>query len=1133
MQPVEPDDQFCGSCGTRLGSAEATPVAPAPASAPERRVVSVLFADIVGSTTHAEGLDPEDVRALLDAYFSVCRQVITRYGGTVEKFIGDAVMALWGAPVAREDDAERAVRAGLELLSQVEALAPRAGGAGLRARAGVVTGEAAVTINAEGQGLVAGDTVNTAARVQSAADAGEVFVDDRTRSAAGTAIVFADRGNHDLKGKALPAQLWQAQRVVAGVGGLLRVGTLEAPFVGRDRELRLVKELFHATAGESRARLVSVVGVAGIGKSRLAWEFEKYLDGLADDVLWHRGRCLPYGEGVTYWAVAEMVRGRCGISETDSRDVAVAKLAAKVTELIPDVDNRRFAEPTLAHLLGIGERLETTRADLFGGWRMFFERLALQEPTVLVFEDLQWADDGVFDFMEHLLDWSRGLPLYVLALARPEVSDRRPGWGAAHRAFTSIYLDPLPLPMVEQMLAALVPGLPDETRVLLAAQSEGIPLYTIETVRMLLDRGVLKQDGDRYVLLGDVDAVDVPDTLHALIQARLDGLSPDERDITQHAAVLGQTVAPGALAAVSGRSPDELADILSGLVRKEIVALQSDPLLAERGQYAFVQGVVRRIAYDMLGRHERRTRHLAAAAYLEGLTGTALDEIPEVVADHYLQAYYADPDDAEGRLLRDRARAAIGEAAERARSLGSMLLAMRLYERAASLADDALDRADLEGRAGECARFGGDDVRAEDLLRRALPVLLEGGRTDTAIAAADALAGVMSFRRPSEAQALLDDAKARLGDTASPAQVAMLDIAWARGGTFAGRYDEATARVEAALIACETGRLTPLLTQALIVKSTLLSTQGRRIEGLALLEKAEALARDNQLVRERARAHNNLVNEHILENNFEEALEYATASVEVQRRRGERMYLLYALADQAGCLFHLGRWAEARDIWPDIAAIDEDFAMPWLWIPLFRLAAASGSADDIPPPAEVQPDRELDQQTYAAWLAHQAVHARANGQPAEAARLGPQVLAAEGWEWISELREGFAETGSAAVEVGDDEWLRTALSDDPRLMRPRAAPFVFGTAERLRGRVAARDDQGVERALDHLARAVETLRAAGMRFELANALGDQAAILADFGDPAYEVPLTEAGDILRDLGAVAALHRLEAALPRR
>src|SRR6266498_4186149 len=537
-------DLFCVACGAQLTGA---PPGVVPSSSPtvapvaERRLVSVLFADLVGFTALSERRDAEEVRELLSRYFDACSRLIVLYGGTVEKFIGDAVMAVWGTPTATEDDAERAVRAALDLVAAVSALGDEVGAPDLRARAGVLTGEAAVTIGAEGEGMVAGDLVNTASRVQSVAEPGQVFVGESTRRTTEQTIVYEDAGSFELKGKEGLTPLWKAQRVVSGLRGSLKSQGLEAPFVGRDRELRQIKDLFHACAGEGKAHLAAVTGIAGIGKSRLAWEFYKYFDGIAETIYWHRGRCLPYGEGVTYWALADMVRMRCRISEDEEPSSAAEKLEAMLEEHILDPEERGFVEPRLAHLLGLAEHQARDKQDLFAAWRLFFERLAESYPTVLAFEDMQWADASLLDFVEYLLDWSRNSPIFVVTLARPELLERRPTWGAGQRSFSSLYLDPLSEEAMEELLTGLVPGLPAEVRDRILARAEGVPLYAVETVRMLLDRGLLVREGPAYRLTGPVEALEVPETLHALIAARLDGLTTEERRLLQNAAVLGKT----------------------------------------------------------------------------------------------------------------------------------------------------------------------------------------------------------------------------------------------------------------------------------------------------------------------------------------------------------------------------------------------------------------------------------------------------------------------------------------------------------------------------------------------------------------------------------------------------------------
>ncbi len=677
-----PGVKFCGQCGTdlRAGAPSDAQDADEPPVA-ERRLVSVLFADLVGFTTLSESRDPEAVRELLNRYFESATQIIASYGGTVEKFIGDAVMAVWGAPTAFEDDAERAVRSALDLVAAVQAIGQDVG-AELMLRAGVLTGEAAVTIGATNQGMVAGDLVNTASRLQSVAPPGTVLVGESTRQAASGAIVFEPAGDQLLKGRAAPVPAHRALRVVARRGGAGRNEQLEAPFVGRAPELRMLKDFHVATGAERRPRLVSVIGQGGIGKSRLIWEFQKYIDGVTEVVYWHQGRSPAYGEGISFWALAEMVRGRAGITESDEPISSRAKLNATLDEWVTDETERRWIEPRLMQLLGLeageaGERPD--RESLFAAWRVFFERIADKGVVVLVFEDLQWADDGLLDFIEHVLEWSRDRPIYIISLARPELLDRRQDWGAGRRSFTSLVLEPLEPEQMRELLAGLVPGLPAQVIERVLERAEGIPLYAVETVRMLLSDGLVALEGGFYRPTGDLSELSVPASLHALIASRLDGLDPADRSLLQAASVIGKTFTVDGLSAVSSQAHEEVVTRLRGLVRREMLTLDVDPRSPEQGQYGFVQGLIREVAYGTLAKRDRRRLHIAAARYFEALDD---EGIAGALAEHYVAAYKAQPEGPEGNAVAAQARVALRAAAERATSLGSFLQATRFLEMA-------------------------------------------------------------------------------------------------------------------------------------------------------------------------------------------------------------------------------------------------------------------------------------------------------------------------------------------------------------------------------------------------------------------------------------------------------------------
>ncbi len=735
---VDLDDAFCGSCGAALpptyGGAPGRPPAEAPAprgeversvvvgpdpdvraatspTAPvsELRHVSVLFCDLVGFTTLSEERDPEDVRELLSRYFDLARAIVGRYGGSIEKFIGDAVMAVWGVPVANEDDAERAVRAALELVVGVEKLGSDVGLQGLAARAGVLTGDAAVTLGASGQGMVAGDLVNTASRLQSVAEPGTVLAGEATYLAARDAIAFGEPREFSVKGREELVPAWRAMRVVAQRRGAGRSSQIEPPFVGREEQLRLLADLLHSTGRERKARLVSVSGIAGIGKSRLAWELLKYVDGLAETVFWHHGRSPAYGEGITFWALAEMVRMRARISELEDDETARRKLAAVVEEHVADPDERRWIEPCLAHLLGLSDPTTGDRQELFSAWRTFFERIAEQGTVVMVFEDLQWADSGLLDYIESVAEWSRNHPIVVITLSRPELADRRATWGTGVRDFTSLHLDPLADEAMLELLHGLVRGLPAGVADQLVRRADGVPLHAVEMIRSLLDEGIVVLLDDGYELLGEVSKLELPDSLHSLIASRLDTLPAAERALLQDAAVLGTTFTPAALAVVAGTDEATVAEQLRNLVRREFLTVDSDPRSPERGQFGFVQGVVREVAYGTLSKRDRRAKHLASAHHFESAGD---EELAGLVATHYLEAYRATGDGAERGEIAALARRWLERAADRALSLGSTEQALVYAEQAVDVTPEGPERAALLCLASKAARMATENDRA-------------------------------------------------------------------------------------------------------------------------------------------------------------------------------------------------------------------------------------------------------------------------------------------------------------------------------------------------------------------------------------------------------------------------------------
>ena len=1116
--------KFCAECGVALGAQAASAAVAMPLMEPtaERRLVSVLFADLVGFTTLSESRDPEEARQLLSRYFDTCRRLIELYGGTVEKFIGDAVMAVWGTPVATEDDAERAVRAALDLVTAVSALGDEVAIPTLRARAGVLTGEAAVTLGATGEGMVAGDLVNTASRIQSAAEPGTVLVGDATKRATEETIAYEAAGSHELKGKIGLVPLHRALRVVSGARGALKSSGLEAPFVGRDRELRQIKDLFHVCADEGKAHLTSITGIAGIGKSRVAWEFYKYFDGLPQLTYWHRGRCLSYGEGVTYWALADMVRMRARITEDEEPASALEKLAAVVEEHLPDAEERRFVEPRLAHLLALEEgRYE--REDLFAAWRLFLERLADVYPAVLVFEDMQWADASLLDFIEYLLEWSRNSPIYVLTLARPELLERRATWGAAKRNFTSLYLEPLSESAMRELLSGLVPGLPEGLRDQILARAEGIPLYAMETVRMLLDRGALVQEGSVYRLIGEVESLEVPETLHALIAARLDGLPSDERRVIQDAAVLGKTFTKHALAALVRLPEAELDAALSALTRKEVLGVQSDPRSPEHGQYGFLQDLLRKVAYETLAKSDRKARHLAAAAQLE--QGWSEHEVVEVVASHYLAAYEAAPDADDAPTIRAKAGERLAGAGERAASLGANEEAQRYFAQAADLEDDAVTRASLEENAGRMAWRGARMSEARVLLERAVAVFETEGLVGRAARVSSVLAD-LDFREghPPLAVARLEATLESLEGVEPDEVVAEVSAQLGRFLVLNRQYDLAGPRLEVALALAEALALPDVFAQALTSKSIFYTYRNRLQEGQILLEGALERALAGDLTSAAMRAYNNLAVVFESLDRYAEAVELSDRALELARRGGDRVWEGIFLGGPISGLIMLGRWDEALArlaTFEDLVGhgIDATLSSPVIEIFCQRANLAAGRAW-LDENAALRTDDE-DIQSRVAYVLATAQVLRAEGKLSEALELAEEVLATEtlGITFLT-TKLGLVEALESAFALGDIDKVGELLAIVDRLRRGERPPLLEAHAHRFRGKLTG------DRA--EFAAAAAGFRDLSLRFWLAVTLLEHGELLSEggHGDEAGRL-LAEARQIFEHLGAGPWLERVD------
>jgi predicted ATPase/class 3 adenylate cyclase len=1135
--------RFCGECGSALESepapAERATSSPNPGAravgvVAERRIVTVLFADLVGFTALSQARDAEDVRELLTRYFEASSALVERYGGTVEKFIGDAVMAVWGAPVAQEDDAERAVRAAIDLVDAVSALGAEVGEPCLAARAGVLTGEAATTVGAKGQGMVAGDLVNTASRVQSVAEPGTVLVGEATRRTTAAAIAYEDAGRHELKGKREPVQLFRALRVVAGVGGLMKSEGLEPPFVGRDRELKVVKQLFHASTEARRAQLVQVTGIAGIGKSRLVWEFFKYMDGLRSRYRWHRGRCLAYGEGVTYWALAEMVRGRAGILEGEDRASAAAKLHTALEQYVGDPEDRRFVEPRLAQLIGLEDRPSSDREELFSAWRLFFEHLARDVPVIMVFEDMQWADASLLEFLGYLLERSKNEPLFVMGLARPDTAAA--ALGATQRNATFIHLEPLASAEMRELLAGFAPGLPDDLSAQILERAEGVPLYAVETVRMLLDRGLLVREGAVYRPAGPIGALEVPETLQALIAARLDGLGDDERRLVQVASVLGKSFTKQGMAALSGSDEVSLDAELARLVAKEVLTVHSDPRSPERGQYGFVQDLMRTVAYGTLSRHDRRHLHMEAAAYLEQGRGDDEDELAEVVAAHLLDAWRLDESAADAPAVRDRAKTMLVRAGNRAASLGAPAEAESYFAQAASLSSSALEHAELSERAGQMAELGGRMEDASTAFERAITAFREIGQERDAARCEARLAGI-EYQRGH-----LDDAIRRvtavrdaMAGWSPDATLATVDAQLGRFLALGNREKEALPILEEALELAEHLGLREVFAEALNSRGITLIYRGRTDEAFTVLRRSLDVALEEDLGAAAMRAYNNLRAALMTADRFVDALELCFESIELARRVGARSWELRAVAATAYLQAILGRWDDAMvsDALLDPSTerrIQENLA--WHRLGVVPVLLGRGEVGEARQRVEATPEKELAQQEERAamYLFYLSQVLVAEEKPKDALQAAERVVEMRRELTLAHpaVKRALVLAIESALDSGDLAKAEELVSIVENALPGQVTPWLRAHAARLAARIehmrGSGDDLGAAYQV-----AEEGFRQLDTNVDLAVTLLDHAEwLLATGAAEDAERHLAEAEAMFRDLGADPWVERTRA-----
>lgn len=655
------DAAFCPACGTSLTAERARE---------ERKLVSVLFVDLVGFTSQSDRADPEEVRDLLQGFHARSKQEIERFGGTVEKFIGDAVMAVFGAPIAHGDDAERAVRAGLRVVHAIGDLSRERPDRPLQVRAAVNTGDAIVALGSRpeaGEAIALGDVVNTASRLQSSAPPGGVVVGEETYRATRNVIRYRELEPVTAKGKRDPVEAWLA---LEPIGAPAERPATTAPLVGRSRELAMLDSIWERAAAELRPHLVTIVGPTGIGKSRMATEIVSRIE--ATGARSFRGRCLPYGQ-TGYRAFTEQVRQAAGIFESDPSPEGTAKLEARIRGLVGPTEAEEMTR-LLGTLIGLGSGEEPAEepVQLFFAARRFVEQVALEQPTVFVFEDIHWADPAQLDLLEYLASHVRDAPATLLALARSELLEVRPGWGSGVLGATTIPLETLSPVDSASIASYLLSGRGDLSAVeRLVEVAEGNPLFIEELAASLLDRG---------------PSDELPTTVRAAIASRIDALPAEARATILAASVVGKHFWPGVLHAFGDLAGVDGA--LGALESRDLIRREPSSQVQGEAEFSFKHILIREVAYSTLPRADRKGRHAAVARYIEDVASDGTRNLAWVLAYHWREA--GEPDRSLPYLI---------GAAELAHEQLAFHHAVQLYGSALELmAEDDPHRADLAVR---------------------------------------------------------------------------------------------------------------------------------------------------------------------------------------------------------------------------------------------------------------------------------------------------------------------------------------------------------------------------------------------------------------------------------------------------
>ena len=1105
--------QFCGFCAAPLAEVASPPDE-------ERKVVSVLFCDLVGFTAASDAADPEDVGARIRPYYQRLRSEIERYGGTVEKFIGDAVMAVFGAPVAHEDDAERAVRAGLRILEAIGELNEAQPDLELQVRVGISTGEALVASRArpgQGEGFVTGDVVNTASRLQAVGPVNGIACSEQTHRQTERAFSYKELEPVEVKGKAEPLRIFRPIAARARFGS--DVSRMHAtPLVGRELEMQLLVGTFERAAQQRSCQLVTIVGEPGVGKTRLCAELFHYLEDRPGLVTWRQGRCLPYGEGIALWALGEIVKAESGILESDSPEQAGAKLDQTLATDDPD---RAWLKARLGTLVGAGGE-PAAQEESFTAWRRFCESLASERPAVLLFEDLHWADEALLSFLEHLADWSEGVPLLLLCTARPEIYEHHPGWSGGLRNAQTINLGSLSDEETARLLSSLLGRavLPADTQQALLARAGGNPLYAEEFVRLLADRDLLSSSS------ADVP---LPDSVQALIAARLDTLSAERKSLLQDAAVVGKLFWAGALQEMGGRELRDVELALHELARKELVRPARTSSMQGEQEYGFWHLLVRDVCYAQIPRSARATRHRAAAAWIEQKAGGRVEDLADVLAHHYLQALElarAAGQVDETEELEAGARRYLALAGERALALDVVSAEASLARALALTPADHPERASLLERWAPAAQQQGRLQEVRSALEEALAYYRERGEAVAAGRTLTALVRVLvSLGDPRQAEALTEALALLEAQPPGPELVAAY-VQLAGSRNVGGAHREAIAAAERALqLAAELGLPQPV--RALGFRAVARSVLGEQ-QGLEDMRRTLSLADAEGQGRDAAVLHNNLAVAIWLYEGPQAALTACQEGIDFCERRGIAELALGIATTSLPFLVECGSvkqaLAEAEPLAERAEAAGDASALEVRYVQL-RLFAQRGERTVAAAERLAADAREIgDPQDIAEGFTAAAQLLFAQGQPHQARALLAdleQVPQIRGDPYYASL---LPESVRCALAVEDPE-LAGRLADG---VEPRT-PLHENALCAARAQLAEAAGEPAE-AITRYAEAADRWREFRNVPERAYALLGQSRCMLAVGKPGTRVLLSEAKELFESMGYQPALAETEVLL---